>query len=188
MKTARLLLPTLALALALSQPAAAHHTPSHNVCSPVYKCLFGSCWYDLLNNSEFNGTPAACTNWSGASVAAASQCWNSNSASLTSGAGGFTQNFTVPADADTLEVALEFATVGGTPSSASDQIILDLYENGFLIDSITINTQNSSTSCHREDHSFGSGFAGKSLQLRVRAQFFTSGISYRINWIQIFGT
>jgi hypothetical protein len=190
MKTARLRLATaLVLVLTLSRPVAAHHTPSHNQCAPILYCLFAGCWYELLNNPDFSGTPASCTNWVGASVTSSADCWNSNAAVLSSGSSVFTQNFTVPADsAGTLEIGLEFATLGGTPASTSDRILLELYEGTLLRKRVTIYTMNSPTYCHREDFSYGTtSFAGKNLQLRVRALFGTPGISYRINWVQIFG-
>ena len=190
MKTACLKLATaLVLVLALSQPVAAHHTPSHSQCAPVQYCLFAGCWYELLNNPEFGGTYPTCTNWVGASVTSSPDCFNSNAAVLSPSSSLFTQNFTVPAGSSGIlhDIAVEFATLGGTPASTSDRILLELWEGGILRKRITIYTMNSPTYCHREDHSFGTtNFAGKNLQLRVRGLFSTPGISYRINSIQIF--
>ncbi|HBL26491.1 MAG TPA: hypothetical protein DD490_06620 [Acidobacteria bacterium] len=175
------------LALVLFSLVVTPPVAAQSSCAPVSYCLFAGCWYELLNNSNFSGTQATCTNWNGVGLTTSSQCYNSAAAVLSPSSGTFTQNFYVPADSvGSLDIALEFATIG-TPTSLSDKIVLELYEGTTLRKRIIIYTLNSATSCHREDYSFGTNtFAGKNLQLRVRGIYLTPGVSYHINWMQIF--
>jgi hypothetical protein len=185
-KLQRLMLALIISALAIARPAAAHHTTTHSTCAPISYCFFSGCWYEVLNNSEFSGVYATCTNWSNTSVSTSSECFNSKVTTLTSTSGAFTQNFSVPSDAlGTLDIALEFATLG-TPGSSLDKIVLELYEGTTLRSTLYIPTQGIPTSCHREDRSFGTGYAGKNLQIRVRANFATLGVSYKVNDVVIF--
>ena len=185
-KLQHLMLAVIVSAFSIARPAAAHHTTTHSTCAPIMYCLFGGCWYEVLNNPEFSGTYATCTNWSNTSVSTSSECFNSKVTTLTSTSGAFTQNFSVPSDAvGALEIAIEFATLG-TPSSSLDKIVLELYEGTTRIGVREIPTQGISTSCHREDRSFGYGYAGKNLQIRVGANFATSGVSYKVNSVVFF--
>jgi hypothetical protein len=185
-KHQRLMLALIISALSIARPAAAHHTTTHSTCAPIMYCLFAGCWYEVLNNSEFSGTYATCTNWSNISVSTSSECFNSKVTTLTTTSGAFTQNFSVPSDATgALEVAIEYATLG-TPSSSLDKIVFELYEGTTLRKTLYLPTQGLSTSCHREDLSFGTGWAGKNLQLRVGANFATVGVSYKVNSVVLF--
>jgi hypothetical protein len=185
-KLQRLMLALILCALPIARPAAAHHTTTHSTCAPIMYCLFAGCWYEVLNNPEFSGTYSTCTNWSNISVSTSSECFNSKVTTLTTTSGAFTQNFSVPSDATgTLDIALEFATLG-TPSSSLDKIVLELYEGTTLRSTINIPTQGISASCHREDRSFGTGWAGKNLQIRVSANYATLGVSYKVNSVVFF--
>jgi hypothetical protein len=55
-----------------------------------------------------------------------------------------------------------------------------------LRSTINIPTQGISTSCHREDRSFCTGWAGKNLQIRVGANYATVGVSYKVNSVVLF--
>ena len=182
----RLMLAVIISALSIARPAAAHHTTSHSTCAPIMYCLFAGCWYEVLNNPTFNGTYATCTDWSNISPATSSECFNEKATPLTTTSGAFTPNFSVPSDAvGTLDVAIEFAILG-TPASSLDKIVLELYEGTTLKQTINIPTQGIATYCHREDRSFGGGYAGKNLQIRVGANFATVGVSYKVNSVVIF--
>jgi hypothetical protein len=185
-KLQRLMLALIISALSIARPAAAHHATTHSQCAPLLYCLFAGCWYEVLNNPEFEGTYATCTNWSNISVSTSSACFNEKVTTLTSTSGAFTQNFSVPSDAlGTLDIDLEFATLG-TPASSLDKIVLELYEGTTLRRTLYIQTQGISTSCHIEGRSFGTGYAGKNLQIRVGANFATLGVSYKVNRVTIF--
>jgi hypothetical protein len=185
-KLQRLMLALILCALSIARPAAAHHTTTHSTCAPILYCLSGFCWYEVVNNQAFEGTYASCTNWSNISVSTSSECFNEKVTTLTSTSGAFIQNFSVPSDATyDLEVAIEFATIG-TPSSSLDKIVLELYEGTTLRGTINIPTRGISTSCHREDRTFGTGWAGKNLQIRVSANYATVGVSYKVNSVVLF--
>ncbi len=174
------------LSFSVSPPAFAHHTTTHSTCAPVLYCLSSTCWYELLNNDEFNGTYTGCTDWVGASISSSTECFNDNVATLSVSTSSFTQNFSVPSDiSGTAEFALEFAILG-TPTSSGDAIWLEIYEGTLLRKRVIIPTKNVTASCHREDHSVDlTGLEGKSLKLKVKGAFLTSGVSYKINWIQL---
>jgi hypothetical protein len=182
-----LMLAMIVLLLSASGPAAAHHTTTHSTCAPVSYCGLLGCYYELLNNPEFSGTYATCTNWFNAAISTAAECSNSKVATVTSTSGAFTQNFSVPSDAvGTLDLGIEFATIG-TPASALDKVVFELYEGTTLRKTIAIATQGIDTSCHREDLTLSlTPYAGRNLQLRVGAVFVTAGVSYKFNWVQLF--
>lgn len=185
-KLQRLMLAVIISGLSIARPAAAHHTTTHSTCAPIMYCLFAGCWYEVLNNPNFSGTPASCTNWSNISVSTASECSNSKVTTLTTTSGAFTQNFSVPSDAlGTLDISIDLAIIG-TPSSSLDKIVLELYEGTTLRSTRYLATQGLSATCHREDLSFGTGYAGKNLQIRVGANFATVGVSYKIDSVTIF--
>jgi hypothetical protein len=181
------LIPVLVvLTVAAVRPVGAHHTTADSTCAPIQHCLFAGCWYEVLNNPNFSGTYPTCTDWSNISVSTSSECFNSKVTTLTPTSGAFSQSFAVPSDATgLLNIALEFATLG-TPASWRDTIVVELYEGGLLRSRLFLDTPGMPTSCHREDLSFGTGYAGRNLQLRVRASFGTVGVSYKVNSVVIF--
>lgn len=186
LKQPRLMLVLIVSLLFISRPADAHDTTTHSTCAPVSYCAAFSCWYELLNNPNFSGTYATCTNWVNASVSASSACFNSNVATLTSTSGAFTQNFSVPSDAvGTLDLYIEFATLG-TPASYLDKLVFELYEGATLRKTVAIGTQGINTSCHGEVLTLSlTNYAGRNLQLRVSAVVATAGVSYKINDVQL---
>lgn len=185
-KPFRLILAVVVFTAAVSRPVSAHHTTTHSTCAPIQHCLFAGCWYEVLNNPNFSGAYPTCADWSNISVSTSSECFNSKVTTLTPTSGTFSQSFAVPSNATgLLNIALELATVG-VPASWRDTIVLELYEGGLLRSRLFLDTPGITTSCHREDLSFGTGYAGKNLQLRVSAQFGTAGVSYKVNSVVIF--
>jgi hypothetical protein len=171
-----------AFSLILARPASAQ-------CSPRQYCMFAGCWYQLLNDEDFNGS--TCTpGWVGPNVINSSLCTDSiygtqhKVAELTATNSSFTQHFTVPNDPGTLDVALNFATTG-TPSWW-DRIIVEIWEAGVLKETISVRTDQGPFYCHREDFSFTGNYQNKSLDIRVRAQIVTSGVSYHIDSVVLF--
>jgi hypothetical protein len=172
-----------ATASSLTLAQAAH------ACAPSSACAGGICWYYLLNDDSFTGS--TCTpGWVGASVINSNLCtdfWGTQYkvAQLTSSNPSITQSFTVPNTPGSIDVSLMFATAG-TPTS-SDRIYIELWEAGVLKETINVRTDLGPFYCHREDYSFiGSSYAGKTLDLRVRASIVTSGVSYHLDWITLF--
>jgi hypothetical protein len=168
--------------LALARPAAA--------CAPTGPtCLFAGCWYYLLNDESFNGSTCS-PGWVGANVINSNLCTDSiygtqyKVAQLTSTNSSFTQHFTVPDEAGTMDVALFFAT-SGTPTS-SDRIYVEIWESGVLKETINVRTDLGPFYCHREDFSFTGNYRNKSLDIRVRANIVTSGVSYHIDGVTLF--
>lgn len=187
MKFARILFGLASFSLVVPSQAVAHHTTSHASCAPVFKCLFGGCWYELLNNPAFSGTHSSCTGWSGATVTTSTDCFNSAAAVITPGVTSMQQSFSVPSGTTgTLELIVEFATLG-TPASASDRLVFDLYEGLTLRETISISTMNSALYCHGEAHYFDDfNYASRNLKLVVRAISATPGVTYHINSVDLF--
>jgi len=176
---------TLAFAaffLTLARPASAQCAPY----GPYY--MSGFSWYTLLNNDSFSGSTCS-PNWVGANVINSSLCTDFygtpyKAALLSTSSSSFTQHFTVPNTPGTMDVSLLFAT-SGTPSWW-DRIIVEIWEAGVLKESISVRTDLGPFYCHREDFSFTGNYAGKSLDIRVRAQIVTSGVSYDLDWVTLF--
>jgi hypothetical protein len=167
--------------LGLARPASA--------CAPSQACLFAGCWYYLLNDDSFNGS--TCTpGWVGTNVINSNLCTDSiygtqyKVSQLTSTNSSFTQHFTVPDEAGTMDVALIFATAG-TPTT-SDRIYVEIWESGVLKETINVRTDLGPFYCHREDFSFTGNYRNKSLDIRVRANIVTSGVSYHMDSVTLF--
>jgi|SRR5215213_5550628 len=183
-------MPRTALILAFAATALISAQSARAQCAPVYHCLFAGCWYDLLNNSDFNGSTCN-PNWVGAFVANSTLCTDFygtpyKTAYLNSSNTSFTQHFTVPNTTSTFgfSVGLEFGTVGSP--GFSDRIVIELWESGTIKETISIRTDQGPFYCHREDFYFTGNYAGKSLDLRVKGTIVTSGVEYQIDWIQLF--
>ncbi len=183
---------TLTDAPSVSSPATPE--PAAESCAPRQVCMFMGCWYDLLNNSEFEGSSCA-TKWvfpSGYTPSSSTICssfpyYTSSKVVVLPNASGFYQDFFVPEDVSgPLEIALQVATVG-TPGP-SDALILELREGGRLNELRFVPTNSGSLSCPRVDIAFANIHAGKTLRLRVRSAISTPGVQYHIEWIQIFGS
>jgi hypothetical protein len=162
---------------------------SASACAPAYACAGPWCWYYLLNDDSFNGS--TCTpGWVGTNVINSNLCTDSIYGTpykvdlLDTSNSVITQSFSVPNGPGSISVGLMYAT-SGTPTS-SDHIVLELWEAGVLKESITINPSSNPTYCHREDYSFTGSYAGKTIDLRVKAQIATSGLSFHLDWITLF--
>lgn len=188
MKFASMILALAVFPLATTEPAFAHHTPSDPYCAPVFYCVGNGCFYDLLNDPNFSGTHPSCIGWGDYPTISFSSACNSNASILAGGDPAIWQNFIVPSGTTgTLNLAVGFATAG-TPTSLSDRLQFYLRDTSeTLLEYRTIYTKNSPLSCHREDLFFNKyNYAGRSLYLSVRAIYGTPGVTYHIDWIQIF--
>lgn len=183
-------LPRIAFAFVFAAASALIAEPARAQCAPYQSCLFAGCWYNLLNNNGFEGSTCN-PNWVGATIADSTLCKDMynrpyKAAYLNSSTGSFSQHFTVPNTTSTFgfSVGLVFGTVG-TPSWW-DRIIIELWESGTIRETISIRTDQGPFYCHREDFYFTGNYAGKSLDIRVRASIPTPGVEYQIDWIQLF--
>jgi hypothetical protein len=183
MKLPRVSLVLALLAVTAVPPVAAHHTPTHTTCAPIWYGLSGVYWYELLNNEEFSGTASNCTDWIyGSSIITSSACFNSKAARLVAGSGTFRQPVTVPADSQgLLEVDFEVATLGAPTSS--DRIYLELWEAGVLRERLTVSTN--PLYCRRLAATFANRYPGRNLEFRFRSVIVTPGVEYHMNWIQL---
>lgn len=179
---------------ATSASAAATRTPAQS-CAPHLYCLFAGCWYELLDNDTFDD--ASCSpDWvfpAGYTLTSSTVCNGmpypvySNVAVLPT-ASGFYQDFSVPADVDTsrpLAVSITWANAGRIPTSSSDRIVLELRENGLLVEQRSISTYLGPFDCHREDLTFSNSYVGRNLRLRVRSVHVTPLTRYYIDSLSV---
>lgn len=178
-------LPRTAFILAFAATALASTQTARAQCAPHYHCLFAGCWYSLLNNDGFEGDTCS-PNWVGAAIASSTVCTDFygrpyKAAYLNSANPSFSQHFTVPNTTSTFgfSVGLIFGTVG-TPSWW-DRIIIELWEGGVIKETISVRTDQGPFYCHREDFYFTGSYAGKSLDIRVRASIVTPGVEYQLD-------
>ncbi|HYG79868.1 MAG TPA: hypothetical protein VD861_05745 [Pyrinomonadaceae bacterium] len=162
--------------------------PAQSACAPYRYCLFAGCWYELLNNSTFD-EPGCSPDWvfpAGYNPPSTTLCNNMpypvySKAVVLPTASGFYQDFYVPADAfKPLEASIQFITLR-TPTSPSDRIILELRENGVLLEQKTISTYLGPFDCHQENFTFSQSYAGRNLRLRVRSVHVTPGVQYYVD-------
>jgi hypothetical protein len=183
-------LPRTAFILAFAATALASTQSARATCAPIYQCVSPGCWYILLNNSSFTGDTCS-PNWVGASVANSTVCTDFfgrpySAAYLNSANTSFSQHFTVPNTTSQFgfSVSLMFGTVGSP--SWWDRIIIELWEGGVIKETISVRTDLGPFYCHREDYYFTGSYAGKSLDLRVRASIVTPGVEYQLDSVQLF--
>jgi hypothetical protein len=194
MGTDRVSMPLKAYIDAVSPPASRAPAAVQS-CAPRQSCLFTGCWYELLDNTDFDQPSDCAPNWifpAGYVLPSSSIC-NSNPFLTTFSkvavlpyASGFSQSFSVPAEPGYLGVALIFAIVG-TPTF-NDRLVVDVIEGTIIRRTIKIRTDLGRFSCHREDHALLGEYAGKNLKLRVRSQIVTPGVEYHLNSITLFYT
>lgn len=168
-------------------------------CNPTYRFIFPYAYYELLNDSGFEGENQGCVNkWvfpAGYQTISSSTCNpmpvipRFSKIAVLPYASGFYQKFSVPEEVDLLDVSIIFAIVGNPTSN--DRIVLELREGNSLKAAIRIRTDLGRYECHREDFTFsgslvGGHFGDKNLKLRVTSAIVTPGVEFHIDSVQIF--